>query len=48
MRNIIVEFNRIKNRKKKEKKRKINGIKADCFKKINEIDKPFSQTDQEK
>lgn len=46
MRNVTVEFNGIKNRKLK--KRKINGIKADCFKKINETDKPFSQTDQEK
>lgn len=30
-----------------KKKRKINGIKGDCFKRINETD-TFSQTDQKK
>lgn len=30
------------------KKRKISGIKGDCFKRIDETDEPFSQTDQKK
>ena len=34
--------------KTEQKGRKINGIKANSFKKSNEIDKPFSQTDAEK